>query len=118
MTQSPFPGGLMPSMGGANASDGTAAMGAVCTLLGMGFGYILAQEALAQKQATEQPPSQPRNPYRNNREIATVADLEQWVLESQARLPNAPVVLRHLAQLPEQARLDQQTVRNLLTASR
>ncbi|MDS3861042.1 hypothetical protein RIF25_09495 [Thermosynechococcaceae cyanobacterium BACA0444] len=116
MNQSPFPGGLMPSMPG-NSSDGAAAIGALCTVLGVGFGWMIAQEQMAQARPPESP-GQARNPYRNNREIATVADLEQWVLENQARLPNAPVVLRHLAQLPEQACLDQQTVRNLLTASR
>lgn len=115
MHQSPFPCGLDRLMSVNTPVGEAASMAIFGTIAGFAMGALLAQEQQAQAQ---QPPSQSRNPYRNNREIATVADLECWVLENEARLPNARIVLRHLADMPEQARLDQQTVRNLLTASR
>jgi hypothetical protein len=63
MTQSPFPGGLDRLMP-ANSSDGAAAIGALCTVLGVGFGWMMAQEQMAQaRPATPTGTPRPSSPW-------------------------------------------------------
>lgn len=113
MQPSPF-GGLEQLIAPAiTSSDATVCQTLVSTLLGVGIGYCIAQE-----QQSNHPPAPRANPYRNQTDLVTVLDLERWVMENKHLLADGDRVLRDLAQLPQQQRVTQQLVRDVLPPAR
>lgn len=84
------------------------------TLVGIGIGHLLAEGQRASQAPYE------GNPYRSTskREIVTVEDLERWVWEHRSQLPEADRILRDLAQLPADAKVTQQLIRDVLPPAR